>query len=179
MKTRDSVHVARSTIRYGTARTQLGTVLAAASDEGLVAIMLGGDADAMELELLHRFPGASRARSDAAFDERLQKIARFVEHPREGLDERLDVQGTDFQKRVWNALQAIPAGETASYLDIARHIGSPKAVRAVAQACGANHLAVVIPCHRVVRNDGAISGYRWGVDRKRELLHRESKKGSE
>lgn len=167
MKTRDSV-------RYGTVETQLGTVLAAASESGLVAVMLGNDVDAMALELLHRFPGALRVRNDDAFEQRLQKVVRFVENPRAGLDEPLDVQGTDFQKRVWNALQAIPVGETASYLDIARRIDAPKAVRAVAQACGANELAVIIPCHRVVRNDGGISGYRWGVDRKRELLRREA-----
>ncbi|KAG9611000.1 hypothetical protein KCV01_g2793, partial [Aureobasidium melanogenum] len=163
----------RSTIRYGTVPSPLGTLLVAASGNGLVALMFSDDADAMTLEFLHRFPGAIPAGKDPAFTTTLAKVATFVDNPRSGLDEPLDVRGTDFQKRVWNALLTIPPGETASYLDIARQIGSPGAVRAVAQACGANPLSVVIPCHRVVRSDGGISGYHWGVDKKRELLRRE------
>lgn len=162
-----------TTIRYATRPSVLGTLLVAASGKGLVALMFSDDADAMTLEFLHRFPGAMPAGRDSAFVAIVDKVAAFVENPRSGLDEPLDVRGTDFQKRVWNALLTIAPGETASYLDIARQIGSPGSVRAVAQACGANPLSVVIPCHRVVRSDGGISGYHWGVDKKRELLRRE------
>ena len=112
---------------------------------------------------------------DAEFERTVAQVVSFVEAPRLGLDLPLDVRGTAFQQRVWQALRAIPAGSMASYAEIAERIGAPKAVRAVAQACAANSLAVAIPCHRVVRNDGGLSGYRWGVERKRALLAREAR----
>jgi AraC family transcriptional regulator of adaptative response/methylated-DNA-[protein]-cysteine methyltransferase len=112
---------------------------------------------------------------DARFEQLVSKVVGFVEAPALGLDLPLDLRGTAFQQRVWQALQKIPSGSTASYSAIAKRIGSPNAVRAVAQACGANVLAVAIPCHRVIRHDGALSGYRWGVERKRTLLEREAR----
>ena len=125
-------------------------------------------------DLQDRFPSATLTGGDAAFERWVATVVGFVEAPRLGLDLPLDVRGTAFQQRVWRALRDIPAGSTASYADIATKLGAPKAVRAVAQACAANALAVAIPCHRVVRKDGALSGYRWGVERKRELLKREA-----
>jgi len=139
---------------------------------------MGDDADALARDLQDRFPKARLIGADAGFEAVVAKVVGFVEAPRLGLDLPLDVRGTAFQQRVWRALCEIPAGATASYADVARTIGMPKAVRAVAQACGANALAVAIPCHRVVRNDGALSGYRWGVDRKRTLLAREAEQAA-
>ena len=126
-------------------------------------------------ELEKRFPRAMLISGDEEFERTVAQVVSFVEAPRLGLDLPLDVRGTAFQQRVWQALRAIPAGSTASYREIAERIGAPKAVRAVAQACAANSLAVAIPCHRVVRHDGGLSGYRWGVERKRALLAREAK----
>ena len=120
------------------------------------------------------FPALHLIGGDAEFEQLVATVVGFVEAPGIGLDLPLDVRGTAFQQRVWQALREIPAGETASYADIAHRIGSPNAVRAVAQACAANALAVAIPCHRVVRNDGGLSGYRWGVERKRALLGKEA-----
>jgi AraC family transcriptional regulator of adaptative response/methylated-DNA-[protein]-cysteine methyltransferase len=134
---------------------------------------LGDDPEALVRDLEDRFPNARLIGADADFEEHVSRVVGFVEEPRIGLDLPLDVRGSAFQERVWQALQEIPAGATASYAEIARRIGSPSAVRAVAQACGANAIAVAIPCHRVVRSDGALSGYRWGVERKRALLDRE------
>ena len=125
-------------------------------------------------ELQDRFPNARLHGADSAFEQLVAQVVGFVEAPALGLNLPLDVRGTVFQQRVWQALRDIPAGATASYAEIAERIGAPKAVRAVAQACGANQLAVAIPCHRIVRRDGDISGYRWGVERKRELLRREA-----
>ena len=130
---------------------------------------------ALARELQERFPRAELIGGDAEFEQLVARVVGFVEAPALGLDLPLDVRGTAFQQRVWQALRQIPAGRTASYAEIARRIGAPASVRAVAQACGANPLAVAIPCHRVVRNDGALSGYRWGVDRKRALLAREAR----
>ncbi|MDB5732229.1 MAG: ada, partial [Variovorax sp.] len=124
-------------------------------------------------ELQDRFAQARLVGGDAEFEQWVAKVVGLVEAPGVGLDLPLDVRGTAFQQRVWQALGEVPAGRTASYTDIARRIGAPRSVRAVAQACGANTLAVAIPCHRVVRNDGGLSGYRWGVERKRALLERE------
>ena len=123
----------------------------------------------------HRFPRAEIVPADKAFARLVAKVVALVERPALGLDLPLDIRGTAFQQRVWQALRAIPAGETVSYADLAKRIGSPKSIRAVAQACGANPVAVAIPCHRVVRSDGGLSGYRWGVERKRALLERETK----
>jgi AraC family transcriptional regulator of adaptative response/methylated-DNA-[protein]-cysteine methyltransferase len=138
------------------------------------AILIGDDPDALARDLQDRFPRAKLIGGDAGFEQLVAKVVGLVEAPRLGLDLPLDVRGTAFQQRVWQALRDIPAGNTVSYADLARRIGAPKSVRAVAQACGANALAVAIPCHRVVRNDGALAGYRWGVERKRALLERES-----
>jgi AraC family transcriptional regulator of adaptative response/methylated-DNA-[protein]-cysteine methyltransferase len=138
------------------------------------AILLGDDPDALARELQDRFPRADLIGGDKEFEQLVARVVGFVESPRLGLDLPLDVRGTAFQQRVWQALRKIPAGSTASYADVAKRIGSPGSVRAVAQACAANTLAVAIPCHRVVKNDGALSGYRWGVERKRALLDREA-----
>ena len=136
--------------------------------------LLGDDPDALTRDLQDRFPQARLVGGDATFEAWVARVVGFVEAPAIGLDLPLDIRGTAFQQRVWQALREIPAGETAGYAQIAEKIGSPKAVRAVAQACAANAIAVAIPCHRVVRTDGALSGYRWGVERKRALLDREA-----
>ncbi|RKG83771.1 bifunctional DNA-binding transcriptional regulator/O6-methylguanine-DNA methyltransferase Ada [Corallococcus terminator] len=165
---------ANTEIRFAVAECTLGPILVAASDRGVCAILMGEDPDALAKDLQDRFPQATLVGGDTEFEQLVAKVVGFVEAPRVGLDLPLDVRGTAFQQRVWQALREIPAGTTASYTDIAERIGSPKSVRAVAQACGANAIAVAIPCHRVVRNDGALSGYRWGVERKRALLDREA-----
>ncbi|MFN7154700.1 MAG: bifunctional DNA-binding transcriptional regulator/O6-methylguanine-DNA methyltransferase Ada [Acidovorax sp.] len=151
-----------------------GAILVAQSDRGICAILLGDDAEVLVRDLQDRFAHAHLIGGDAAFEALVAQVVAFVEAPGLGLNLPLDVRGTAFQQRVWQALQAIPAGQTASYAEVAQRIGSPTAVRAVAQACAANALAVAIPCHRVVKSDGALSGYRWGVERKRALLTRES-----
>jgi AraC family transcriptional regulator of adaptative response/methylated-DNA-[protein]-cysteine methyltransferase len=161
-------------IRFAVGQCSLGAIVVARSDRGICAISLGDDPDALVRELQDRFPKASLIGDDAAFERWVAKVVGFVEAPRIGLDLPLDVRGTAFQQRVWQALRDIPAGQTLSYRALAERIGAPQAVRAVAGACAANTLAVAIPCHRVVRNDGALSGYRWGVERKRALLERES-----
>ena len=161
-------------IRFAIGQCSLGAILVAQSDRGVCAILIGDDPDALARDLQDRFPQAQLIGGDAEFEQLVAKVVGFVEAPRLGLDLPLDVRGTAFQQRVWQALRDIPAGQTVSYTDIAARIGTPNSVRAVAQACGANALAVAIPCHRVVRNDGALSGYRWGVERKRALLEREA-----
>jgi AraC family transcriptional regulator of adaptative response/methylated-DNA-[protein]-cysteine methyltransferase len=161
-------------IRFAVGECSLGALLVAASDQGVCAILLGDAPDALVRDLQDRFPKARLIGGDTGFERLVAKVVGFVERPALGLDLPLDVRGTAFQQRVWQALRAIPVGATATYRDIARRVGAPKAVRAVAQACAANALAVAIPCHRVVRTDGALSGYRWGVQRKRALLAREA-----
>ncbi|WP_084507823.1 bifunctional DNA-binding transcriptional regulator/O6-methylguanine-DNA methyltransferase Ada [Geminicoccus roseus] len=161
-------------IRFAVAQCSLGAILVAASDTGICAISLGDDPDHLVRELQDRFSRAELTGGDAEFEAWVAQVIRFVEMPRLGLDLPLDVQGTAFQQRVWQALREIPPGSTASYAEIAARIGAPQAVRAVAGACAANTLAVAVPCHRVVRADGALSGYRWGVARKRSLLDRET-----
>ena len=146
----------------------------ASSAKGICAILMGDDPDALVRNLQDRFPRANLIGGDAGFEQLVARVVGFVEAPAIGLDLPLDLRGTAFQQRVWQALREIPVGQTASYAEIAQRIGSPKAVRGVAQACAANALAVAIPCHRVVRSDGALSGYRWGVERKRALLEREN-----
>ena len=160
-------------IEYAVSRCTLGTILVANSAKGVCAILLGDEPAALLQNLAERFPQARLVSADTKLQALLEKVIEFVEQPSTGLEVRLDARGTDFQQRVWRALREIPAGATASYLDIAQRIGSPQSVRAVAQACAANPIAVAIPCHRVVRTDGALSGYRWGVERKRALLRRE------
>ena len=166
---------ANTEIRFAIGECSLGSILVAASERGVCAILLGDDPDQLARDLQDRFPRAELMGGDAGFEQLVAKVVGFVEAPRLGLDLPLDVRGTAFQQRVWQALRQIPAGETVSYTEVAKRIGSPKSVRAVAQACAANALAVAIPCHRVVRNDGGLSGYRWGVERKRALLGREAK----
>jgi len=155
----------------------LGSILVARSERGLCAIFLGDDPAPLVRDLQGRFLRAKLMQGDGECEQLLAKVTAFIEQPARGLDLplELDLKGTAFQQRVWQALRQIPAGSTASYTDIATRIGIPKAVRAVAQACGANPLAIVVPCHRVVRSDGALSGYRWGVERKRALLEREGR----
>jgi AraC family transcriptional regulator of adaptative response/methylated-DNA-[protein]-cysteine methyltransferase len=162
-----------SVIRFALGECSLGSILVAATDKGVCAIELGDDPQALVHELQDRFPAARLIGGDQEFEQQVAKVVGFVEAPAHGLDLPLDIRGTAFQQRVWKALRAIPAGSTASYTEIAKRIGAPKAVRAVAQACASNAIAIAIPCHRVVRSDGSISGYRWGVERKRALLARE------
>ncbi len=161
-------------IRFAIGQCSLGAILVARTAKGICAILLGEDADSLVRELQDRFARAKLIGGDAEFEQWVAKVVGLVEQPAVGLDLPLDVRGTAFQMRVWQALMQIPSGSTASYTEIARRIGAPKSVRAVAQACAANPLAVAIPCHRVVRTDGALSGYRWGVARKRALLDREA-----
>lgn len=163
-----------SDIRFAIGECSLGSILIATSERGVCAILLGDDPEALVRDLQDRFAKANFIGGDADFEQLVAKVVGYVEAPALGLDLPLDIRGTAFQQRVWQALREIPAGATASYTDIANRIGAPKAVRAVAQACAANALAVAIPCHRVVRNDGGLSGYRWGVERKRALLAREA-----
>lgn len=165
-------------IRFAVGESSLDPILVAATDKGVCAISMGDDPDALVRELQDCFPKACLVGADGDFEETVAKVVGLVEAPRLGLDLPLDVRGTAFQQRVWRALTDLPTGSTASYTDVAYAIGKPKAVRAVAQACGANALAVAIPCHRVVRNDGALSGYRWGVERKRALLDREAEQAT-
>jgi AraC family transcriptional regulator of adaptative response/methylated-DNA-[protein]-cysteine methyltransferase len=160
-------------IHFAVGECSLGAILVAESRRGICAILLGDDPNQLARDLQDQFPRANLIGGDTGFEQRIAEVVGFIEAPALGLNLPLDVQGTAFQERVWQALRAIPVGATASYTEIAHQIGMPKAVRAVASACAANHLAVAIPCHRVVRNDGALSGYRWGVERKRELLERE------
>ncbi|QZD68748.1 bifunctional DNA-binding transcriptional regulator/O6-methylguanine-DNA methyltransferase Ada [Pseudomonas sp. 3-2] len=162
-------------IRFAVGQCSLGAILVAQSERGICAILLGDDPHQLVCDLQDQFRRANLIGADAEFEQLIAHVVGFIEAPAIGLDLPLDVRGTAFQERVWQALREIPVGSTASYADIALRIGSPKAVRAVAQACGANSLAVAIPCHRVVRSDGNLSGYRWGVERKRELLEREGK----
>jgi AraC family transcriptional regulator, regulatory protein of adaptative response / methylated-DNA-[protein]-cysteine methyltransferase len=161
-------------IRFAIGECSLGSILVAKSELGVCAILLGDDPDNLVRELQDRFPRATLIGGDAEFEQLVSRVVGFIEAPRLGLNLPLDVRGTAFQQRVWQALTEIPAGSTASYTEIATRIGAPKSVRAVAQACAANPLAVAIPCHRVVRTDGGLSGYRWGVERKRVLLQREA-----
>lgn len=163
-----------STIHFAIGQCSLGAILVAQSPRGICAITLGDDPEPLLQDLQDRFPRARLIGGDAGFERRVAQVVGFVEAPALGLNLPLDLRGTAFQQRVWQALREIAPGSTVSYADIAGRIGAPKAVRAVAQACGANPIAVAIPCHRVVRRDGALSGYRWGVARKRELLRREA-----
>ena len=161
-------------IEFAIGESSLGAILVARSQRGVCAISLGDDADLLLRELQDRFPRAELVGGDTGFERLVAQVVGMIEQPNLGIDLPLDVRGTAFQQRVWQALGQIPPGQTASYAQIAQRIGSPTSVRAVAQACASNTLAVAIPCHRVVRSDGALSGYRWGVERKRELLLREN-----
>lgn len=162
------------TIRFAVGDCSLGAILVAATDKGVCAILLGEDPDALVRDLQDRFPRAELIGADQAFEAVVAQAVGLVERPGQGFDLPLDIRGTAFQQRVWQALQTLKPGETASYAEIARRIGAPASVRAVAGACAANRIAVAIPCHRVVRTDGALSGYAWGVERKAALLARET-----
>jgi AraC family transcriptional regulator of adaptative response/methylated-DNA-[protein]-cysteine methyltransferase len=161
-------------IKFAVGQTSLGAILVASSKKGVAAILLGDDPAELVRDLQDRFPKARLIGADREYEALVARVVGFVETPRIGLDLPLDIRGTAFQRRVWRALREIPVGETVSYAEVARRIGSPKAMRAVAGACAANNLAVAIPCHRVIRNDGSLSGYAWGVERRRVLLDREA-----
>jgi AraC family transcriptional regulator of adaptative response/methylated-DNA-[protein]-cysteine methyltransferase len=165
---------ANEEIKFAVGQTSLGAILVASSTKGVASILLGDDADKLVRDLQDRFPKARLIGADREYEALVARVVGFVENPHIGLDLPLDVRGTAFQRRVWQPLQEIPVGERVSYAEVARRIGSPSAMRAVAAACAANNLAVAVPCHRVVRNDGALSGYAWGVERKRALLDRET-----
>jgi len=162
-------------LRFAIGESSLGSILLAHSERGVCAILLGDDPDELARDLQDRFPRAKLTGGNNEFEPLIAKVVAFVEAPRSGLELPLDIRGTPFQQRVWEALRKIPVGKTASYTAIAKRIGSPTSARAVAQACAANALAIAIPCHRVVRNDGGLSGYRWGVESKRVLLEREAR----
>jgi AraC family transcriptional regulator of adaptative response/methylated-DNA-[protein]-cysteine methyltransferase len=160
-------------IHFAIGQCSLGAILVAQSERGICAIFLGDDPEMLARDLQDRFPHAELIGGDKNFEKVVAKVIGFVEAPQIGLDLPLDVRGTAFQQRVWQALREIPLGKTVTYTEIANRIGAPKSVRAVANACGSNKIAVAIPCHRVVRRDGNLSGYRWGVERKRALLDKE------
>jgi AraC family transcriptional regulator of adaptative response/methylated-DNA-[protein]-cysteine methyltransferase len=168
----------REEIKSAVGQTSLGAILVASSTKGVAAILLGDDPDELVRDLQDRFPRAHLIGADREYESLVARVVGFVEQPQMGLNLPLDVRGTAFQRRVWQALQQIPVGVTVSYAEVARRIGLPSAVRAVAHACAANNLAVAIPCHRVIRNDGSLSGYAWGVERKRVLLDREIAKST-
>lgn len=161
-------------IFFAIGECSLGSILVAQSKKGVCSILIGDDPALLVRDLQDRFPKANLIGDESHYQELIAKVVGLIEKPEVGLGLPLDIQGTVFQQRVWKALQQISPGSTATYAEIAAKIGMPKAVRAVAQACGANALAVAIPCHRVIRSDGSLSGYRWGVERKRVLLERES-----
>ncbi|KZY21926.1 hypothetical protein A3725_17395 [Alcanivorax sp. HI0035] len=160
-------------IRFAIAECSLGSLLVAETSQGLCTISLGDEPEALLEEFQQRFSGAELLPPDGAFDDKVAQVISLIEDPRQGLSLPLDIRGTAFQQRVWQALRQIPPGTTLSYQELAEKIGQPSAARAVASACAANTLAVAIPCHRIVRRDGHLSGYRWGVERKRVLLKRE------
>ena len=162
-----------ATIHFAVSECSLGSILVAASERGVCAIFLGDDAAELKRDLEKRFPKARLIAGDRDFEQLVARVIRFVEAPRTGLDLPLDLRGTVFQRRVWEALREVPLGTTSSYSEIAKRIGAPKSVRAVARAIASNRLAVVVPCHRVLCRDGSISGYRWGVERKVSLLQKE------
>jgi AraC family transcriptional regulator, regulatory protein of adaptative response / methylated-DNA-[protein]-cysteine methyltransferase len=161
-------------IRFAIGQSSLGAILVASSKKGVVAILIGDDPDKLARDLQDRFPKARLVGADKEYETLVARVVGLIEAPALGADLPLDIRGTAFQQRVWKTLQELPAGKTASYADIAAQVGLPKAVRAVAGACAANNLAVAIPCHRVVRSDGSLSGYAWGVERKRKLLQAEA-----
>lgn len=165
---------ANEDIKFAVGQTSLGAILVASTKKGVAAILLGDDPGELVRNLQDRFSKAHLIGADHDYEALVAQVVGFVEAPRIGLNLPLDVRGTAFQERVWKALQEVPVGATVSYAEIARRIGAPKSVRAVAGACAANKLAVAIPCHRVVRTDGALSGYAWGVERKRALIDREA-----
>lgn len=165
-------------IRFALAECSLGSLLVASTDKGVCCVLLGDDPHALADDLQQRFAAAQLIGADAQYEQTVAQVVALMEQPRLGLALPLDIQGTAFQQRVWQALQNIPAGQTVSYSELARRLGQPSATRAVASAVAANPIAVAVPCHRVLRNDGSISGYRWGVERKRALLLREAQQAA-
>lgn len=165
---------AQETLRFAVADCALGSVLVAASAVGVAAILLGDDPEALVRDLQQRFGQAELIGGDPGFEAMVAKVIGLIAAPAQRHDLPLDIRGTAFQHAVWQALQRIPPGQTATYAEIAAAVGRPRAIRAVAGACAANPLAVAVPCHRVIRQDGTMSGYRWGVERKRCLLTREA-----
>ena len=161
-------------IEFATCASSIGEVVVAHGSRGIRAVFIGDDSAAVLLALRSRFPLDVLTPDQGSCERLLPEVIGLIEAPWQGFALPVDARGTAFQQQVWQALREIPAGSTASYTDIARRIGCASSVRAVAQACGANPLAVIVPCHRVVRRDGGLSGYRWGVERKSELLRRES-----
>jgi AraC family transcriptional regulator of adaptative response/methylated-DNA-[protein]-cysteine methyltransferase len=161
-------------IQFAIGECSLGSILVAQSDRGICAILLGSDPDKLARDLQDSFPRASLIGGNADFERLVANVVGFIDAPRIGLNLPLDVRGTAFQQLVWHALREIPPGQTESYADIAKRVGAPGSVRAVGRACAANKLPVAIPCHRVVRKDGELAGNRWGVERKRTLLEKES-----
>ncbi len=163
-------------IRFAVGQSTLGAILVASSKKGIAAILLGDDPEQLVRDLQDRFPKAKLIGAEKNYEALIARVMGFIEAPgKGGLSLPLDIRGTAFQQRVWRALREIPAGKTVAYADIAKKIGSPKSVRAVAGACAANNIAVAIPCHRVVRTDGSLSGYAWGVERKRALISKEAR----
>lgn len=173
MSTTD-VNACGELIRFAIGPSSLGKVLVASSNTGVVCILIGDQLESLVEDLRTRFPGANVVPAAGDYQHLMDRVIDHVENPATPFDAPLDIRGTPFQRQVWSALQAIPAGKTVTYSDIAFDLGAPKAVRAVAGACAANKIAIVIPCHRVVRNDGSLSGYRWGVARKEALIQREA-----
>jgi AraC family transcriptional regulator of adaptative response/methylated-DNA-[protein]-cysteine methyltransferase len=167
---------AGQTMQAALVSTDLGLLLIAATSRGIAAIELGTDQESLLVQLRGWFPHAEFQPSTPAFRKLIATAARSIDRPKENWKLPLDIQGTAFQRRVWEALRKIPAGATATYAELARSIGKPRAVRAVGTACGANKLAVAVPCHRVVGTDGKLHGYRWGLERKQELLARERRR---
>jgi AraC family transcriptional regulator of adaptative response/methylated-DNA-[protein]-cysteine methyltransferase len=166
--------LSKDVISCGVRPTSLGWALISASNKGVCAIFFGDEPEPLFDELRARWPKAAYVRGDADFARLADDVAAYIENPAARVPFPLDIRGTDFQRRVWSAMREVPAGATASYSDIARRVGAPRAMRAVGTACGANPIAVVIPCHRILRADGDMSGYRWCVKRKRALLEREA-----
>jgi AraC family transcriptional regulator, regulatory protein of adaptative response / methylated-DNA-[protein]-cysteine methyltransferase len=162
------------TLSYATGDSGLGRVLVARSISGVCAILIGADDNELVMDLAARFPEAKLVVNEAVVKDELAKVNHFVDKPTEGLDLPLDLRGTPFQRRVWEALRTIPVGTTVTYSELAKSIGAPNAVRAVAGACAANPIALAVPCHRVVGSNGDLTGYHGGVERKRELIKKEA-----
>ncbi len=164
----------KDAIEYSIGASVLGQILVARSALGVCAILIGSDTEGLKQELADSFPACKLMPNDIKLRKDLARVVQFVMNPSEGIDLVLEMRGTVFQRRVWNALRAIPAGTTVTYTELASRIGQPKLARAVASACAANAIALAVPCHRVVRSDGSLSGYRWGVERKRALIDKEA-----
>src|SRR5439155_8604729 len=166
----DEATMSKDIVTFAARECVLGQVLVARSAVGVCAILIGAEAEELRNDLAKRFPGSSLIANEPRLRDDLSKVVRFIEKPSKGIDLTLDMRGTPFQRLVWDALRAIPVGSTVTYAELARRIGAPRSIRAVAGACAANPIALAVPCHRVIRSDGGLSGYRWGVERKRVLL---------